>query len=107
MEQTLENASVGEVYNFDYQQPYSGDTTRHLARVVSVRKLAPNDIARITASSKYRAWDSSFVRTETMVTCLMPDGRYRNFYGERTTSCRKSLAGKFLFATGLARFFCR
>jgi hypothetical protein len=95
------------VYNFDYEQPYSGETTRHLARVVSVRKLTPEDIARITASSRYRTRDSEFIRTETMVTCLMPDGRYRSFYGERTTSCRKSFMGRFLFATGLARFFCR
>ena len=99
----LANASIGSVYNFDYIQPNSGETSRHLARVVSVRKLTEIDMARLNAHSNYRLHDAAFERTETIVTCKMPDGRYRNFYAERTANCRKSIVWTFLFFTGLAR----
>lgn len=99
----LSEASVGSVCNFDYKQPYSGDTHRHLARVVAVRKLTETDIHRISADSRWRKHDSDFKRSETIVTCQMPDGGFRNFYGERTDNCKKSLLGWLLFRTGLAR----
>jgi len=99
----LSEAKVGQVYNFEYQQPFSGDTTRHLARVVSVKKLTQEDISRIEAESRYRLGDSKFQRTETMVTCEMPDGQFRTFYAERAASCRKSLLGRLIFSLGLAR----
>jgi len=99
----LSEAKIGQVYNFEYQQPVSGDTTRHLARVVSVKKLTKQDIARLDAQSRYREWDSDFHRTETIVTCEMPNGPFRNFYAERTASCRRNALGKVIFALGLAR----
>jgi hypothetical protein len=103
----LDAAKPGQVFNFDYEQPHSGETTRHLARVVAVRKLTKDDIARIGHQSWYRSGDSEFVRTETIVTCEMPNGKFRSFYGERTRNCRLSMFGRAVFALGLARFFCR
>lgn len=107
MQSTLSEAKVGRVYNFEYKQPYGGDARRHLARVVEVRQLDRGDIVRIAAKSRYRVGDPEFVRTNTIVTCQMPDGKYRNFYGERTDGCRKSLLGTLLFWTGLGRLVFR
>jgi hypothetical protein len=107
MQTTLNLAEVGGVYNFEYKQPYSGETRRHLAKVVGIRKLTENDITRINFGSLYRSGDPSFIRTETIVTCQMPNGDYRNFYGERTERCRKSLFADLLFWTGLARLIFR
>jgi hypothetical protein len=104
---TLVSAEVGKVYNFDYEQPYSGETRRHLAKVVAVRKLCESDIARINHSSNYRAGDPQFFRTETIVTCQMSDGEYRNFYGERTARCRSSSFLNMLFWSGIARLIFR
>lgn len=104
---TLNDARIGKVYNFDYKQPMGGETHRHLARVVGIRKLSDLDIARINASSKYRVGDPQFIRTETIVTCQMPDGRFRNFYGERTDKCRGSLFANLIFWTGLGRLVFR
>lgn len=104
---TLTEANVGKVYNFDYKQPYGGETRRHLARVVNVRKLTDLDIARIHAESRYRLGDPEFMRTETIITCQMPNGQHRNFYAERTENCRKTIIGSFLFWTGLARLMFR
>lgn len=104
---TLSKASVGSVCNFDYKQPYNGDTHRHLARVVAVRKLTEAEIHRIERESNWRVGDSSFERSETIVTCQMPDGGFRNFYGERTENCGRSILGWFLFSTGLARLAFR
>lgn len=100
---TLTEARVGKVYNFDYRQPYGGDTRRCLAKVVEIRKLTDADIARIAASSRYRAGDPEFVRTETIVTCQMPNGAHRNFYAERTDNCKTTILGSLLFWTGAAR----
>lgn len=104
---TLASAEVGKIYNFEYRQPYGGETKRHLARVVKIRKLTDGDIIRIAAKSRYRIGDLEFVRTGTIVTCQMPDGEHRNFYGERTHKCRKSLLANMLFSTGLARLLFR
>jgi len=103
----LASAKVGSVYNFDYIQPSSGETRRHLARVVCVRKLTDVDIRKLDSSSNYRQGDAEFKRTETIVTCKMPDGKFRNFYAERTENCRRSILGAFLFYTGLARLAAR
>lgn len=103
MDVTLKQAKVGSVYNFEYDQPYSGETCRHLARVVGVRSLTEDDIRRIESQSDYRRYDSNFRRTETIVTCQMPNGEYRNFYAERTSNCVRSFLGWLLFNTGLAR----
>lgn len=107
MQDTLSKAKVGRVYNFEYKQPHSGDAKRHLARVVNVNKFSEGDIVRLAAKSRYRYGDPQFVRTETVVTCQMPDGNYRNFYGERTEKCRHSLFATLLFWTGLGRLFAR
>lgn len=104
---TLNEAKVGRVYNFDYRQPMNGETRRHLAKVVEIRKLSDHDIARINARSRYRIGDPQFIRTETIVTCQMPDGKFRNFYGERTDKCKRSLFANLLFWTGLARLLLR
>lgn len=103
----LASAKVGSVYNFDYVQPSSGETRRHLARVVCVRKLTEDDIRKLDTQSNYRRRDSEFIRTETIVTCKMPDGDFRNFYAERTENCRRSILGTFLFYTGLAKLASR
>lgn len=105
--ETLDRAEVGGVYNFDYKQPYGGDTHRHLARVVAVRRLTEADIHRIEMDSRWRVGDPSFERSQTIVTCQMPDGGFRNFYGERTENCGWSFLGWFLFRTGLARLAFR
>ncbi len=101
----LEEAKVGQVYKFEYEQPFSGETTRHLAKVVGVRKLDQSEISRIVASSRYRMYDSDFVRTGTLVTCRMPNGQFRTFYGERTRACKRRPLGSLIFALGIARFF--
>jgi len=101
----LKEAKVGQVYNFEYEQPFSGKTTRYLAKVVGVRKLDQSEISRIDASSRYRMYDSDFARTSTLVTCQMPNGQFRTFYGERTKACRRLLFGGLMFALGIARFF--
>ncbi len=103
----LVEAKVGRVYNFDYAQPNSGKIKRHLARVVCLRKLTEKDVEKLDLHSDYRRYDKEFKRTETIVTCKMPNGEYRNFYAERTENCRRSLMGSFLFYTGLARLTFR
>jgi hypothetical protein len=105
--ESLANAQVGEVYGFDYKQPLSGQTRRHLAKVVQVKKLTENDINRLYASSRYRWGDSQFQRTETIVVCQMHDGKYRNFYAERTENCTRSTLARFLFWSGAARLILR
>lgn len=104
---TLTEAKIGKVYNFNYRQPYGGDTRRCLAKVVEIRKLTDSDIARITNASRYRVGDPEFIRTETIVTCQMPDGQHRNFYAERTDGCKRTVLGSILFWTGLARLMFR
>jgi hypothetical protein len=74
---------------------------------VKVRKLTENDINRLYASSSYRRSDEVFERTETIVVCQMHDGKYRNFYAERTENCTQSTLAKFLFWSGAARLIFR
>lgn len=105
--QSLASAKIGWVYNFDYSQPMSGETHRHLAKVVSVRKLTEEDIRRLSSNSNYRRWDSEFERTETIVTCRMPDGGHRNFYAERTENCTLSFLATLVFRLGVASLVFR
>lgn len=105
--ESLASAQVGQVYNFEYKQPMSGDSRRHLARVVEVRNLTEEDIRRIAVRSKYRRGDPEFKRTETIVTCQMPNGKHRNFYAERTENCSQSSLATFLFWSGAARLLFR
>lgn len=105
--ENLSKAAVGDIYSFDYKQPHGGETHRHLAEIVAVRKLTESDIKRLESESDWRRGDPLFKRTETIVTCKMPDGGYRSFYAERTENCWSSLLGWFLFRTGLARLVFR
>lgn len=102
---SLTNAHIGTVYNFRYNQPLTGDYERYLAKVVSVRKLDNSDISRLNWTSDYRVYDKSFVRTNTLVTCQMPNGDYRQFYAERSDMCRRPLISGFLFKSGIVNMF--
>ena len=99
---SLQNAKVGEVYNFSYEQPVKGDPERFLAKVMSVHTLDSNSIRRLNARSPYRKHDPQFMRTNHLVTCKMPNGSVRNFYAERTTHCRRPILAGALFKSGLA-----
>ena len=101
--QSLGNAKVGEVYNFIYEQPVSGDPERYLAKVVGLQKLSEESIRRLNWNSNYRRNDPMFVRTHHLVTCQTPDGRIRNFYAERTRNCRKPPLARFMFGTPFAQ----
>lgn len=98
MEMQLKHAQPGDIVNFTYKQPQSGDHKRHLARVRNVRKLGPDEIARLYAESRYREGDTNFVRTETLVTCTLPGGVTRNFYAERAESCTMPMMGEAMYA---------
>jgi len=100
---SLSQANVGDVYNFDYMQPLHGQTKRMLARVVAVKKLTRERILQLHAESNYRRYEDQFERTETVLTCQMPNGNYRNFYAERAENCVRSNLVKFLFWSGVAR----
>jgi hypothetical protein len=102
---SLQNAKVGEVYNFEYLQPLKGDTVRFLARVVDVQKLNEDAIRRLNRFSSYRRWDSKFKRTNHLITAQTADGKIRNFYAERTRNVRKPALGELLFKSGVASFF--
>jgi hypothetical protein len=101
----LSNAVAGIVYNFRYFQPLTGDYERYLAKVVGIRKLTDIEIARLNWSSDYRMYDKSFSRSNTLVTCLMGNGDYRQFYAERSDMCRRSAVGELLFKVGVAHLF--
>ena len=101
----LANASVGTVYNFRYFQPLTGDYERHLAQVVNIRKLDNYQISRLNWSSDYRRYDKDFKRSNTLVTCLMKNGEYRQFYAERSDMCRRPAMAKLLFSAGVAHLF--
>jgi hypothetical protein len=99
---SLSNARVGSVYNFEYQQPVTGDPERYMAKVLSVHRLSNDSIQRLNRTSRYRRHDDQFVRTTHLVTAQTPDGRIRNFYAERTRNVRRPLLGGTLFKSGLA-----
>ena len=87
---SLSNAKVGEVYNFEYEQPLAGDSERILAKVIEpVYTLDDFQIRRLNARSNYRRNDPNFKRTKHLVTCEMADGSVRNFYAERTKNVRR------------------
>lgn len=93
----LKDASPGEVVNFVYKQPHTGAPKRVLARVDSKRSLDETEILRLNRTSDYREHDPEFKRTGTLVTCTLPGGRGRNFYAERSESCRKPTMGPAMF----------
>jgi hypothetical protein len=102
---SLANADCGSVYNFRYFQPLTGDYTRHLAKVVDVRKLTQAEISRLNWSSDYRRGDKEFQRSPTLVTCVMGNGDYRQFYAERSDMCKRTAVGNLLFKAGFAHLF--
>lgn len=102
---SLSNAVIGDVYNFRYFQPVTGDYERYLAKIVDVRKLSANEIERLNHSSKYRKYDGDFMRSPTLVTCEMSNGDYRQFYAERSDMCRRTAVGGLLFKAGVAHLF--
>ena len=100
---SLTNAKVGEVYNFEYEQPYHGEPERILARVIEpVYTMDDYQIKRLNARSNYRANDPNFKRTKHLVTCEMVDGSIRNFYAERTKNVRRCVFTNRLFRNAVA-----
>jgi hypothetical protein len=97
---SLTTAKIGEIYNFEYEQPYHGDPERILAKVIEpVYTLDDLSIRRLNSRSSYRRNDPSFKRTKHLVTCEMADGSIRNFYAERTKNVRRLPIGHPLFRT--------
>lgn len=91
---SLCDAKVGQVFNFEYLQPVTGDSKRVLAKVIEpVVHLDDHAIATMNARSRYRRYDSAFKRTNHLVTCQTADGNIRQFYCERVKNCRKPLLG--------------
>jgi hypothetical protein len=87
---SLTSSNVGEVYNFEYQQPLTGEYERVLAKVICpVRILNDLHINRLNKRSSYRKNDPNFLRGKSLVTCQMVDGTIRNFYAERTRNVRR------------------
>jgi hypothetical protein len=102
---TLVNAKVGEVYNFDYLQPVEGDSERHLVKIIGTKVLTLEDIQRLNRRSNYRRYDGEFIRTKHLVTGQSADGTIRNFYAERAVNCRRPLLAPSLFKAGVAHLF--
>lgn len=95
---SLASAKVGEVYNFEYEQPHHGDFERVLAKVIEpVYTLDDYQIRKLNARSAYRRNDPNFKRTKHLVTCEMADGSVRNFYAERTRNVRRLPIGHSVF----------
>ena len=100
---SLTTAKVGEVYNFEYEQPYHGEPERILAKVIEpVHTLDDYQIRKLNARSAYRRNDPSFKRTKHLVTCEMVDGSIRNFYAERTRNVRRAVFGNTVFRNAVA-----
>jgi hypothetical protein len=100
---SLASAKVGEIFNFEYEQPYHGEPERILARVIEpVYSLDEGSIRRLNARSAYRRNDPNFKRTKHLVTCEMADGSVRNFYAERTKNVRRLPIGHPLFRAAAA-----
>lgn len=104
MNDSLADSTIGNVYNFRYFQPLNGTDERVLAKVIAKRDMK-DYISRLNSHSKYRKWDRDFVRSNTLVTCVLPNGSIRNFYAERVSDCHKSLFGRLLYSTGMACMF--
>lgn len=95
---SLATAQVGDVYNFEYEQPHHGEAERVLAKVISpVNTLDEYQIRKLNARSAYRRNDPKFQRTKHLVTCEMSDGTIRNFYAERTKNVRRLPIGHPVF----------
>jgi len=100
---SLNSATIGEVFNFEYEQPLHGEHKRFLARVIEpVYTLSETSIQNLNRTSRYRRNDPVFKRTKNLVVCETPDGKVRQFYAERVKNCRKPLLAGVLFKTGLA-----
>lgn len=99
---SLSNARIGSVYNFEYVQPVTGEPERFMAKVLEVHRFSDDWIARLNAKSRYRRDDPTFQRSRHLVTAQTFDGKIRNFYAERTRNVRRPLLGKFVFGTGIA-----
>lgn len=94
----LASAKVGEVYNFEYEQPYHGEPKRVLAKVIEpVYTLEDSTIKKLNRRSGYRRNDPIFHRTKHIVVCEMPNGNVRQFYAERATNVRRTILGGQLF----------
>ena len=102
---SLANARIGTVYNFRYFQPVTGEYERYLAKIVDIRKLTNSELSRLNWGSNYRAYDKNFKRSNTLVTCEMSNGDYRQFYAERSDMCRRSELAGLLFKVGVAHLF--
>ena len=100
----LSCAYLGEVYNFHYLQPLTGEYERFLAKVLSKRDMKEH-IHRLNVTSDYRLHDKEFKRTNTLVTCVLANGEIRNFYAERVRDCYRSIFGRILYSTGMACMF--
>jgi len=100
----LSCAYLGEVYNFHYLQPLTGEYERYLAKVINKKDMR-SDIARLNMVSDYRRYDSEFQRSNTLVTCQLSNGEIRNFYAERVRDCYRSIFGRLLYSTGMACMF--
>jgi hypothetical protein len=99
---SLTNARVGTVYNFEYVQPVSGSPERYMAKVLDVNVMPESYISVLNRRSRYRRNDPNFQRTKHLITAQTPDGKIRNFYAERTINVRRPLLGGVAFKTGLA-----
>ena len=99
---SLTNARIGSVYNFEYVQPVTGQPERYMARVLEVHRFSEDYLTRLNAKSRYRRNDPEFQRSKHLVTAQTPDGKIRNFYAERTRNVRRPLLGGVMFKTGLA-----
>ena len=100
---SLSNARIGEVYNFEYEQPLRGERKRVLAKVMEpVYTLNDDTIRKLNRRSAYRRNDPVFHRTHHLVTCQTANGEIRQFYAERASNVRRSLLGGVFIKTGLA-----
>lgn len=99
---SLTHARVGEVYNFEYEQPLHGDPDRYFAKVLQVNTLDESTIRKLNRKSNYRRNDPVFQRTKHLVTCKTADGEVRHFYAERAKNVRRPLFGGVLFKSGIA-----
>lgn len=102
---SLPNANVGEIYNFQYLQPKSGEHERYMVKILGIHTLTAEQIQRLNQKSYYRRNDSSFERTNHLITGQSADGKIRNFYAERVVNCRRPLLGGSLFKVGMANLF--
>jgi hypothetical protein len=99
---SLTNAKIGTVYNFEYLQPLAGSPERYMAKVLEVHRFSDDYISRLNKKSNYRRTDPDFQRSNNLVTAQTFDGKIRNFYAERTRNVRRPLLGGMVFKTGLA-----